>query len=155
MPDGKQVLLSQLKGKVIALEFLLTTCPHCQNASALLEKMYKEFGPKGFQPVGVAFNDMAVLLVPDYVKQLGLTYPVGVASREEVTTYIQHPLAEMLWVPQLLFIDKNFVIRGQYTGTDDFFKNEEANMRNTIQKLLSEPAKGNGGRARKPARRSK
>ncbi len=150
MVNGQQVLLSQFKGKVIALEFLMTTCPHCQNASALLEKFYKEFGSRGFQPIGVAFNDMAALLVPDYVKQLGLTFPVGIVPREEVITYIQHPMAEMLYVPQLLFIDKNFVIRGQYKGTDDFFKNEEANMRNIIEKLVKEPAKANSARAGRP-----
>ncbi len=160
MVNGQQLLLSQFKGKVIAVEFLMTTCPHCQNASVLLEKFYREYGSRGFQPVGVAFNDMAALLVPDYVKQLGLTYPVGIAPREEVIAYIQHPMAQILYVPQLVFIDRNFVIRGQYSGTDDFFKNEEANMRNIIEKLVKEPAKANGGRsgrpgARKPASKSK
>ena len=96
MVNGQQLLLSQFKGKVIAVEFLMTTCPHCQNASALLEKFYKEFGPKGFQPVGVAFNDMAALLVPDYVKQLGLTFPVGVAPREEVIARLPSQLAAAL-----------------------------------------------------------
>ena len=28
MNSGEQLLLSSLRGKVVALEFLLTTCPH-------------------------------------------------------------------------------------------------------------------------------
>ncbi len=148
--NGRQTLLSSFKGKVIALEFLHTTCPHCQNCSALLERMYREYGPKGFQPVGVAFNDMATLLVPDYVKQLSLTFPVGVAPRDEVLTYLQHPAVERFYVPQLLFIDRKFVIRGQYSGDNDFFRNEEANMRSTIETLLKEPAGAKGGSKSRP-----
>lgn len=140
--NGQQLLLSKFKGKVIALEFLQTTCPHCQTASTVLEKLYREYGPKGFQPVGVAFNDMAALLVPDYIARVGATFPIGIGSRDEVLTYIQHPPDQILYVPQLLFIDKKFVIRGQYGGLDtDFFNDEEKNMRNMIEMLLKEQTK--------------
>lgn len=151
--NGKQLLLSQYRGKVVALEFLQTTCPHCQTCSALLNKMYKEYGPRGFQPVGIAFNDMATMLVPDYVNQLGLKFPVGVGSRDEVMSYLQHPMAEMMYVPQLLFIDRKGVIRAQYPGGSDFFKNEEPNMRKEIERLLNEPA--DGAKATKGKRTSK
>ena len=30
---GQEQLLSKFRGKVVAVEFLLTTCPHCQKAS--------------------------------------------------------------------------------------------------------------------------
>ena len=33
IPGQGQKLLSQYRGKVVALEFILTTCPHCQAAS--------------------------------------------------------------------------------------------------------------------------
>ncbi|HWR49830.1 MAG TPA: TlpA disulfide reductase family protein [Bryobacteraceae bacterium] len=149
--NGQRGLLSQYKGKVIALEFLHTTCPHCQTASGLMQKMYKEYGPKGFQPIGIAFNDMAALLVPDYVKQLGLTFPVGVAPRDDVKAYL---VETFQYVPIMVFIDKNFTIRGQYVGDHEFFKNEEANMRATIEMLLKEQAKnarpaGKGGSSKK------
>jgi protein-disulfide isomerase len=29
-PSGKQTLLSSYKGKVVVLEFISTSCPHCQ-----------------------------------------------------------------------------------------------------------------------------
>lgn len=142
MVNGQQLLLSKYKGKVIALEFLLTTCPHCQNASVIMEKLYKEYGAKGFQPIGAAFNDMAALLLPDYIARVGATYPIAVAVRDHVTTYIQHPPDQILYVPQLVFIDRNFVIRGQYGGLDtDFFNDEEKNMRNMVESLLKERPK--------------
>lgn len=138
--SGQQILLSQYRGKVVALEFLSTTCPHCQTCSALLEKMYKEYGPRGFQPLAVAFNEMAGLLVPDYIKQSGLTFPVGFSERDPVLNYLQHPTILRLMVPQLIFIDRKGTIRAQHGGDTDFFTNEEKNMRAQIEALLKEPA---------------
>ena len=117
LTSGQQLLLSQYRGKVVALEFLSTTCPHCQTCSALLDRLYKEYGPRGFQPLGVAFNEMAGMLVP-----------------------------------QLIFIDRQGIIRGQHGGEDDFFKDEEKNMRARIEGLLKEPA---AARKTTPASRMK
>ncbi len=153
--NGRQLLLSEFRGKVVAVEFLQTTCPHCQTCSAILNKMYQEYGPRGFQPLGVAFNDMATLLVPDYVKQLGLKFPVGVGTREEVYSFLQHPVVEMMYVPQLVFIDRKGVIRAHYPGGSDFFKNEEANMRKEIEALLKEPANGTKTKGKRESKPSK
>lgn len=140
LPNGQQLLLSQYRGKVVALEFLLTTCPACQEAARVLNQMHKQYGPRGFQPIGVAFNDMAMMLVPDFVKNLGLAFPVGVGVRESVMDFLQHsPIMRML-VPQLVFIDRKGVIRAQYAADDPFFSDKEKNMRTQIEALLSEPS---------------
>lgn len=144
--NGQQLALSKFKGKVIALEFLLTTCPHCKQASAVLQKLSEEYGPRGFQPLGAAFNDMAAMFVPDYVREVGAKFPVGIAPRDKVISFIQHPMNQMLYTPILLFIDRGFNIRAQYGGMDDFFLNEEANMRGMIEKLLSEAPAGKAKR---------
>ncbi len=144
MTDGQQLLLSQFRGKVVMIDFVHTTCPHCQNASSMVERLYKEYGPRGFQPLGVAFNDNASLLVPEFVKMLSLTYPVGVASRDTVLEYLQHSLAEPLYVPQMVFVDRAGEIRAQHGGiSDDFLKGDlEKHVREQIEALLKEPAPG-------------
>jgi peroxiredoxin len=138
--NNKQLLLSEFRGKVIALEFLLTTCPHCQDCSALMNKMYQEYGPRGFQPIGIAFNEMATMLVPDYINQLGLKFPVGVGTREEVNSFLQYPVIERMRVPQLVFIDRKGIIRAQYPCESEFFApgKEESNMRKQIEELLND-----------------
>lgn len=138
LPTGEQLLLSQYRGKVVALEFLLTTCPACHEASRLLQKLYQEYGPRGFQPIGVAFNDMAMMLVPDYVKDNRLTFPVGVGTRQSVLDFLQHSPILRLLVPQLVFVDRKGVIRAQYAADDPFFSDKEKNMRLQIESLLSE-----------------
>lgn len=139
-PGGGKLLLSQFRGKVVAVEFLYTTCPHCQHASALMNKLYAEYGPKGFQPLGVAFNPMSNMLVGDFVRGLGLKYPVGFSSRDAVVHYLQHDPNYMLHVPQMVFIDKKGTIRHQSLPMNDSQAHSESYMRSMIEKLLKENA---------------
>src|SRR3982751_4521354 len=84
LPDGSQKLLSSYRGKVVVLEFVYTTCPHCQHSCQLLTQLQKEYGPRGFQPLAVAWNDMSKMLVPDFVKEFKGTFPVGCGDRHVV-----------------------------------------------------------------------
>ena len=152
LPNGQQELLSKYKGKVVVLEFLITTCPHCQNSSKILSKLKTELGPKGFQPLGVAINPEGDLT--DFVRRFGVNFPVGKSSREAAYGYLQHSImAPNFYVPQMVFIDRNGVIRAQYGGSDAFLaNNEEANIRGMIEKLLAES--GGSKSTAKPARRA-
>jgi len=139
LPNGQQELLTKYKGKVVVLEFLLTTCPHCQNSSKLLSKLKTELGAKGFQPLGAAINPEGD--VSDFVKRFGVNFPVGKVSRDTAYAYLQHSImSPTFYVPQVVFIDRNGVIRAQYGGSDPFLStNEEANIRAMLEKLLAEP----------------
>src|SRR4051812_18284276 len=119
MPAGGQVLLSQYKGKVVILEFGFTTCPHCQASSRLLTQLYAEYGPKGFQPIFVAFNDMANMLVTDFVKQNGVTFPAGSSLRGPVMNYLGVTENDRLSVPQIVIIDRKGMIRQQSVPAGD------------------------------------
>ncbi|MBI4874246.1 MAG: TlpA family protein disulfide reductase [Acidobacteria bacterium] len=143
LASGRAAKLSQFKGKAIALEFLLTTCSHCQQTSQLMARLQAEYGARGFQALGVAINDEKGGLTAEYVKQFQLKYPVGwTARREAVTSFLQHPPAASMMMPQLIFIDRQGTIRAQYAGTDPFFQNEEAGMRTMIEFLLGKLAPG-------------
>ena len=138
LPNGNQLLLSQHRGKVVALEFLYTTCVHCQHASQLLSRLQTEYGPKGFQALGVAFNEMSHMLVPDFVRDFKVNYPVGFSPREPVVHFLQIGENEALHVPQLVFIDKKGVIRHQSLPRGDSVTHSESFMRKMIQDLLAE-----------------
>jgi thiol-disulfide isomerase/thioredoxin len=136
----QDLVLSKYRGKVIALEFILTTCPHCQRTARVLSKLNQELGSRGFQPLGVAINDMAHMLIPDFVRDQQVNYPVAYAHRDTAIGFLQHPIMMSLMMPQIVFIDRKGVIRGQYAGTDKFFLDEEKNIRETVLPLLNEPA---------------
>lgn len=139
-PSGEVSLGSpQFKGKVVVLAFILTTCPHCQHATQVLSGFQNEYGARGLQVVAVAFNEMANMLVPDFIKQFKPTFPVGWANRMDVLTYLDHSALTQMYVPIMVFIDKKGVIRYQHLGDDPFFQNQEKNVRDTIEELLKEP----------------
>jgi thiol-disulfide isomerase/thioredoxin len=136
MPNGRApIKLSQYKGKVIALEFILTYCSHCQRASRTSDIIYREYGPKGFQVIAAAINPGGDTVA--YARDLNLTFPVGSVSQETCTTFMQHPAMLRLLMPQMAFIDRNFKVAAQYSGDAPFFgETEEKNMRELLDKLL-------------------
>jgi thiol-disulfide isomerase/thioredoxin len=139
--DGKQLLLSSLKGKVVALLMVHTTCPHCQHTSQVFTQLYNEYGPRGFQPVDAAFNTMANMYVADFVKNFNIGYPVGFSSPEEVMAYLNYNVMERYTVPQIVWIDRKGNIRSQTPAAgDDPTQYQEGYWRNMIETLLKESA---------------
>ena len=47
-PNGSQMLLSSLRGKVVALLFVHTTCPHCQRTSQVFTRLVQENKARGY-----------------------------------------------------------------------------------------------------------
>jgi len=92
------------------------------------------------QILGAAFNPNAPQLVPDFIRSYGVNFPMGFSEREQVQEYIQHPPSKPSYVPELMFIDRHRVIRAQYSGADDFFKDQDKNIRALAETLLKEPA---------------
>ncbi|MBL8229741.1 MAG: TlpA family protein disulfide reductase [Bryobacterales bacterium] len=138
LPDGTKHNLGKHLGKVVCIEFLFTTCPHCQDTSRVLSRLHQEYGPRGFQPLGVAFNEGAMMLVPEFVRNFGVTYPLGVASRDNVLGFLQYPAMARLMVPQVAFIDRKGNVRVQSTNGNDELLHSEGNLRKTIEELLKE-----------------
>jgi thiol-disulfide isomerase/thioredoxin len=151
---GKQILLSEHRGKVVALMFILTGCPHCQETTKMLSKLQQEYGSRGFQVLTAAIEDTAGRDVPLFIRQFRPTFPVGFAHRLSVGQYLQHSPSVRMMMPQLVFVDRNGMIRAQHSGDDPFFGEavQEKNLRNTIESLLKsgqiENAAGKAGKKR-------
>lgn len=146
MAGGKQVKVSDYRGKVLCFILMLTTCPHCQKTTQILTGIEKDLGPKGFAVLEAAINDNPD--VPRFVAQFKPDFPVGTAGALAALDYIQWPRDKRPLVPFLVFIDRKGIIRAQYTGVDEDFMNEQTqdqHIRAEVEKLLAEgaaPAKG-------------
>jgi peroxiredoxin len=137
-PNGKHDLLSNYRGKVVLLEIMFTTCPHCAHESQLVSKLNKEYAGRGFQPIGLAINPMANMLVGDFVKENGVNFPVGFSEREPALTYLGVNPYERWAVPQVVIIDRNGMIRAQTPPLSDEKFQNEAWLRQQIEPLLRE-----------------
>jgi hypothetical protein len=130
--------------------FVSTDCSHCQDTARFMESIQKEYRPRGVQTMAVAFNDMAMMLVPGFINKTGASFPVGYDSRESVFAYLQRSLTLQTYVPIMVFIDRQGTIRGQYVGDDKFFDDREKNIRDTLETLLKAPAATQPGSAKTP-----
>ena len=142
MNNGSQISLSQYKGKVVVVAFILTYCSHCQFCTQILSKLQNEYGPRGLQVVASATEDMARMAVPDFVRKFVPPFPVGFNNRMDVINYLQHPIMFQLFMPQVVVIDRTGIIRAQFAGDDKFFaeSEQEKNFRVLLEPLLKESA---------------
>jgi len=157
-PSGKHDLLTSYRGKVVVVQFLYTTCPHCQAYSQLLTKLQGEYGPRGFQCLGGAFNDADANMVRNYVNQYKVGFPIGPMSRDTVTSFMGFSVMDRLVVPQIALIDRKGQIREETEaypqGNDPAPLQVEAHLRSSIEKLLNEgatPGPSTGSAAKKAA----
>jgi thiol-disulfide isomerase/thioredoxin len=112
VPGQGQKLLSQYRGKVVALEFIFTTCPHCQAASKVMSRFQREYGPQGLQALDVAVNDNADLLVENFAKDYQVAFPVGWTPRDQMLSFMGFKDGRFV-VPQMVIIDRKGYIRYQ------------------------------------------
>jgi peroxiredoxin len=139
VPGQGQKLLSQYVGKVVALEFIYTTCPHCQAASKMMSKIQQEYGARGLQVLAVAVNPNADLLVENFVKDYQVTFPVGWNTQDQAAAFMGLPSSYFV-VPQLVLIDRKGYIHYQTPPKEDEnwhkLMQEDA-IRQHVQELLA------------------
>lgn len=137
IPGQGDKLLSQYRGKVVALELVFTTCPHCQRASELMTKLQNEYGPRGFQAVDVAFDPNADLKVDDFVRDHHVGFPVGWTDRDSVLAYLGLSVIDRFVVPQLQLIDRKGIVHYATPPLGDEVSMREETIRQRIEELLA------------------
>jgi thiol-disulfide isomerase/thioredoxin len=145
--SGGKHLLSNYKGKVVVVQFLLTTCQHCQACSQLLNNLQAEYGPRGFQVLGAAVNEATPEMARDYAAKFAPGFPVGPLPRQPVLTFMGLSVMDRPGFPQIAVIDRKGQIREQTSGDINEHQplQEEAHIRALIEKLLAEGPAYRGG----------
>ncbi|MGB9234368.1 MAG: TlpA disulfide reductase family protein [Terriglobales bacterium] len=78
--DGGSLRLSQLRGKAVLLNFWATYCEPCKVEMPWFVQLQKEYGPQGFQVVGVAMDDASTDDIAKFAKDMGVNYPILVGK---------------------------------------------------------------------------
>ena len=154
IPGQGERLLSQYRGKVVALEFILTTCPHCQASSHELTKYQQEMGKRGLQVIDLAINALDDMRKPAEAEQMvaafrqnfQVGFPVGYVPRAQMLSFLGFSPVDRMVVPQLVLIDRKGFIHYQtsaISGPDWDAVAKEPALREHLEELL---AFGNGAR---------
>jgi thiol-disulfide isomerase/thioredoxin len=154
---GKEapVKIESLRGKIVVLTFILTTCPHCQDLTQnTLIPVSKEYSRRGVEIVECAMDDGAEKALPEFIARFKPTFTVGYAPSAEVNAYTQRSVIDQrpFYVPHIVFIDRQGVIKAEYTGESTFVSQAPKKMREELDKMLAikaPAAKGRGGRTSK------
>ena len=119
--DGKKVRLTQYRGKVMVVALVSTACAHCISSLQTLSALQKEYGPRGFQAVGVAANDGAQESLAGFIR-LQIAFPVGYLDHNTTMQLFDFKPDDHPFVPIYLFVDKKGTVRFQYAGEGRFLQ---------------------------------
>lgn len=124
--DGKTLKLSDLKGKVVILDFWATWCPPCRKGIPDLIDLKKRYGAKGVEIVGISVDQETKPDVVPFIKDYGINYPVVYADNGVVINY-----GGIRAIPTTFVIDREGKIVASYEGLVSKLTYE-----NHIKKLL-------------------
>lgn len=135
---GTPVSLGQYRGKVVALAFIQTTCPHCQQLTTELNRIATDYKARGVQVLECAFNPDAAPALPEFLERFHPPFPVGYSTQAAVMSYLQYTVFDPrpVYVPHMVFIDRAGMIRADYPGESEFFRNAAPSIRAQLDKLL-------------------
>ena len=137
------LLLSQLRGKVVALAFIHTTCSHCQDLTRILKAIQKDYAARNVQVVECVFDPNASTNYPMFLKALEPNFATGYTTDDAVQKYLQwNNLRDgPLMIPYLILIDARGIIRGDFNGRDGFFDDANKRIRAELDKMTKSGVK--------------
>ncbi len=73
--DGREVSLSDYRGKVVLINFWATWCPPCKEEMPLFESVYRKYKDRGFEILAVS-TDTDIDVVKKFVGEYKLSFVV-------------------------------------------------------------------------------
>jgi thiol-disulfide isomerase/thioredoxin len=108
--DGREITLSQLKGKVVLLDFWATWCGPCKESIPHLIQLYKTYREGGFELVGMNIDKGDGEAVRRFVRSMDIPYPIVATPEDVVRSY------RVTGIPATFLIDKEGKIREKVVG---------------------------------------
>ena len=125
--EGESVTLSDLRGKVVLLNFWATWCPPCRAEMPAFQQAYADYEDGDFVILSVnATAQDSAEEVAEFIGEFGLSFPVVLDTTSEVNR-----LYQVQSLPTSFFINQEGVIQEVVVGSL-----AEAMVRARVEKLL-------------------
>lgn len=124
--DGREVDISQMKGKVVLIDFWATWCVPCVEEIPQLKDTYEKFHSRGFDIVGIS-SDKDEKKLKNFVQQHELPWP-EYFERQSPQNFEAEFVIDT--IPMLWLVDK----KGNLRETSDIFPD----LQTKVEKLLTE-----------------
>jgi cytochrome c biogenesis protein CcmG/thiol:disulfide interchange protein DsbE len=123
--------LASYKGDVVLLNIWATWCDPCRAEMPSIERLHREFGPRGLKIVAVSVDDPGQQkTIRDFARELGLTFEI----LQDPTHDIQRAY-QTTGVPETFVLGRDGVIRKKIIGATDW---SSPGTRALIAQLLAE-----------------
>jgi len=103
---GNALSLADFKGKVLVINFWATWCPPCRREIPDFIAAYDELKGEGLEIIGVSVDELPAASLLDWVKKMGITYPVALASEKIVADYEPGD-----YIPATIIVDREGLVR--------------------------------------------
>ncbi len=104
--QGNALSLAGFKGKVLVINFWATWCPPCRREIPDFIAAYNELKAEGLEIIGVSVDELPAASLLDWVKKMGITYPVALATEKIVADYEPGD-----YIPATIIVDRQGLIR--------------------------------------------
>ncbi len=109
--EGRKVVLSELKGKVVLLDFWATWCGPCKESVPHLTQLYKTYQERGLELIGMSTDrEGDVEIVRRFVKSMNIPYPIVMTPDDVARKY------KVTGLPTTILIDRKGNIREKIVG---------------------------------------
>jgi peroxiredoxin len=110
-PSGRQVRLSEYRGKAVLLNFWATWCGPCRREIAVLNGFQQTHDPDRFTVLGVSLEESGWEAVKPFMAAVRFQYPVMMGSENVASLY-----GGLEVIPTTLLIDKFGRIAAVHVG---------------------------------------
>mgnify|MGYP001283155933 CR=1 FL=1 len=129
MIDGQKINLSELKGKVVLLNYWATWCAPCKKEMIFLEEFHKKYSETGFRVLAISTDSpKSMSKVKSYIRAKKHTFLVGLDPNQEVAKKMNAIL-----MPTVVLIDSDRKVSWYHQG---FVPGDEKEIEVQILKLL-------------------
>lgn len=108
--EGQTIRLSELKGKVVVINFWASWCPPCRDEAPFLERTWRQYKDRGVVFIGVDYVDTESA-AKEYIKQYNITYFNGTDLQSEISQKYR-----IKGVPETYFVGKDGNLYGNSLG---------------------------------------
>jgi peroxiredoxin len=128
----KQLRLSDLRGRIVVLDFWGVGCPPCRIEMPHLQKMYTRYKSQGVVVLGVTQAGSTRKEIVATLKKMGITYPVVLDPEAKIE--MRYRLRAH---PTTMVLDRDGRVRYTHTG---YARGDERAIEAAMKALLGPPA---------------